>query len=428
VRARRGVFPYAAAGLAGVVLGLLVIVAAYAAPLPGGLGPCVPGDCPDPFPPVNNGDFAGRDNAISVFVGGGMRVVEGAAEAEGRVVVIGDFDMNKTAGSTVYNAGIAGVGSRVPPEDGEDFLTTGGDITIASGQTLLADRGVVRHAGTLTGAVTGTPIQDPNAAAPYAGLAPQLTAASDCYADRENVPATGTVTFAGGTFTFTGDGSSALQVFYVDQDLEGPGGASIGLSFAGIPANATVLVNVVVPGTWTFNTFSGDLADLDPWNSLRERMLWNIPTATRVDLVGVSHLQGSVLVGNPDSTTLFNKPGMAGRFFTTGDLIHAGDGSEFHSYPFDGDLPSCAGASPTPCPSASRAPAESPSPMATASPAAPSSPTVSRSPAAPSSPAPGGCLPRLPVTGDDVALLPVLAVVLLGAGGAIVVALRRRST
>jgi choice-of-anchor A domain-containing protein len=413
VRARRGVFRYAVAALVGVVLSLLVIVAAYAAPLPGGLGPCVPGDCPDPFPPVNNGDFAGRDNAVNVFVGGDMRVIEGAAEAEGRVVVIGDFDMNKTAGSTVYNVGIAGVGSRVPPEDGEDFLTTGGDITIASGQTLLADGGVVRHAGTLTGAVTGTPIQDPNAAAPYADLAPQLTAASSCYADRGNVPATGTVTFAGGTFTFTGDGTSALQVFYVDRDLEGPAGASIGLRFAGIPANATVLVNVVVPGSWTFNTFSGDLADLDPWNSLRERMLWNIPTATTVNLVGVSHLQGSVLVGNPDSTTTFNKPGMAGRFFTTGSLIHGGDGSEFHAYPFDGDLPLCTSPSPTPCATVSPTLTESPSPTATA---------------APGSPSPAGCPPRLPVTGTDIAVLRVVAVVLLGAGAVILLAVHRRRT
>lgn len=49
-----------------------------------------------------------------------------AAEAEGRVVVLGDFDMAKRAGaSAIYNVGIAGVGSRVPPPDGADFLTTG---------------------------------------------------------------------------------------------------------------------------------------------------------------------------------------------------------------------------------------------------------------------------------------------------------------
>ncbi|MGW7413924.1 hypothetical protein ACWGIG_15795, partial [Streptomyces sp. NPDC054863] len=35
--------------------------AVRADPLPGGLGPCVPGDCPDPYPPINNGDIAGYD-------------------------------------------------------------------------------------------------------------------------------------------------------------------------------------------------------------------------------------------------------------------------------------------------------------------------------------------------------------------------------
>ncbi|NEE60582.1 hypothetical protein G3M55_90755, partial [Streptomyces sp. SID8455] len=63
-------------------------VPASAAPLPGGLGPCVPGDCPDPFPGINNGPIAGRDNAINLFVGDDFLVRGSAAEAEGRVVVL----------------------------------------------------------------------------------------------------------------------------------------------------------------------------------------------------------------------------------------------------------------------------------------------------------------------------------------------------
>ncbi|MFB7914712.1 L,D-transpeptidase [Streptomyces sp. NPDC056061] len=63
---------------------------AYAAPLPGGLGPCVPGSCPDPFPGIDNGPIAGRDNAVDIFVGNDFRVRGRPAEAEGRVVVLDD--------------------------------------------------------------------------------------------------------------------------------------------------------------------------------------------------------------------------------------------------------------------------------------------------------------------------------------------------
>ncbi|MFD7560904.1 hypothetical protein ACFV9E_41265, partial [Streptomyces sp. NPDC059835] len=90
---------------------------ALRAPLPNGLGPCIPGTgpgeaCPPVWPEPNNLPFTGRDNNINVFVGGNMLVRRGAAEAEGKVVVLGDFDMNKSAGGNVYNVGIAGVGSR----------------------------------------------------------------------------------------------------------------------------------------------------------------------------------------------------------------------------------------------------------------------------------------------------------------------------
>lgn len=71
---------------------------------------------PGPFPEINNGPIAGRDDAINVFVGNDFLVRGRAAEAEGRVVVLDDFDQNKDpAASGLYNLGIAGVGSRVAP-------------------------------------------------------------------------------------------------------------------------------------------------------------------------------------------------------------------------------------------------------------------------------------------------------------------------
>ncbi|MGW5676109.1 SpaA isopeptide-forming pilin-related protein [Streptomyces sp. NPDC003860] len=324
------------------------------APLPGGLGPCLPGDCPDPYPPINNGPIAGRDNNINIFAGGNFLVRERAAEAEGKVVVLGNFDQNKSAGgSAVYNIGVVGVGSRVPPDDGTDFLTTGGNVSIAAGQRLLADGGNVRHAGTATGTIEGTVIQDPNAVAPYTALRDELTSASQCYARTETGtrPATGTAVNGGGQTTFTGDGTSALQVFNVDFDMQTATGGQQGLVFNNIPANATVLVNVLGANR-TINTYSGGIADTDPLNQLRERLLWNFPDAGTVTLKGTGQFQGSVLIGNQASNTTVTLPGTNGRFFSTGNITHTsvvggGGGQEFHAYPFNGDLPDCSVVVPT---------------------------------------------------------------------------------
>ncbi|GLV98675.1 choice-of-anchor A family protein [Streptomyces lavendulae] len=326
------------------------------APLPGGLGPCVPGDCPRPFPPIgSDGSIKGRDDAVNIFAGGQFRVRGRASEAEGRLVVLGSFDQDKLAGAdSRYNVGIVGAGSLVPPSDGADFLTTGANVTVATGETLIADRGVVRYGGTLSGTVTGTRTADPNAAAPYAGLRDRLSAASQCYAkvDGSPRPATGTVVNSGFETVFTGDNRSPLQVFNVDANLVGNQGAQQGIRFAQIPPGATVLVNVLGAGTRTLNTYSGGIADTDPLNAYRERLLWNFPDAATVNLIGTGQFQGSFLIGNQASETLVTLPGINGRFFTTGSVTHGsetigGGGQEFHAYPFTGDLPDC-GSTPAP--------------------------------------------------------------------------------
>ncbi|MEK2489028.1 choice-of-anchor A family protein [Kitasatospora purpeofusca] len=325
-------------------------VSAAAAPLPGGLGPCVPGSCPATYPTsINNGPFTGRDNGINVFVGGDFLVRGRAAEAEGRVVVLNAFDQAKEAGvSSIYNVGIAGVGSRVPPPDGADFLTTGAGVTVASGQSLVAEGGVVRHAGPVSGTVTGTSVTDANAVQPYTALRAQLSTASDCYARIGDTPRTptGTAVNQGGQTLFTGDGSSALQVFNVGFDLTGPTGGQQGIVFANIPAGATILVNVT-GATRVLNTYSGGINDSDdPLNGYRDHLLWNFPDATSVTLGGTGQFQGSFLIGEPASQTTVTLAGVNGRFFTTGSLTHTslatgGGGQEFHSYPFNGDLPTC---------------------------------------------------------------------------------------
>ncbi|MFK4067161.1 choice-of-anchor A family protein [Streptomyces sp. NPDC029674] len=323
--------------------------AAAAKPLPGGLGPCVPGNCPDGgYPPVNNGGIKYRDNGINMYVGGDFLVRGRAAEAEGRVVVLGDFDQDKVAGaSSVYNIGEAGVGSRVAPPVGSDWLTTGGDVTVADGERLLAEDGVVRHARDATGTIVATVREDEEAAEPYKPLRNELAAASQCYAhpDGGTRTPTGTATHAGGETLFRGDNTSVLQVFNVDFDLMGGSGGQEGIRFEGIPDGATVLVNVLGEKR-TINTYSGTIDDSSPFNKLRGRLLWNFPDATSVEFKGTGQFQGSVLIGERRSTATVSLPGMNGRFFTTGSLTHTssstgGGGQEFHNYPFDGDLPDC---------------------------------------------------------------------------------------
>ncbi|MGW9207271.1 choice-of-anchor A family protein [Embleya sp. NPDC055664] len=369
--------------LGGVILVCVFAVMGFAKPLPGGLGPCIPGSCPAVDLEPNNGPIQGRDNGINMFVGGNWTVSGSAAEAEGKLVTLGNFDMNKTSGSSIYNVGIVGVGSRVPPDNGTDFLTVGGNLTVAEGQTLIAEEGavsgVVRYAGTLSGTVTPDPVKDGSAAAPYTALRPQLTDSSSCYAfpDGRLRQATGTAVNVGFETLFTGDGTSALQVFNVDFDMVSVNGGDQGLSFLGIPNGATVLVNL----TGTDRTIASFIGNTAIPTGLRERLLWNFPEATTVTIRGSAQFQGSMLIGNPASTTTVSVPGMNGRFFTAGSLIHqSSSGSEFHRYPFNGDLPDCGGTSPSPSTSPSASPSASPSTSPSASPSTSPSASPSVSP------------------------------------------------
>ncbi|NEE49665.1 choice-of-anchor A family protein, partial [Streptomyces sp. SID8455] len=86
----------------------------------------------------------------------------------------------------------------------------------------------------------------------------------------------------------------------------------------------------------TVATFMGSL----PNAGLRERLLWNFPDATDLTLTGPAQFQGSVLVGQPASTTTLSMSGTNGRFYTAGSLTHTSSGrsggQEIHAYPFDG--------------------------------------------------------------------------------------------
>ncbi|MFF0706212.1 choice-of-anchor A family protein [Streptomyces tendae] len=216
---------------------------------------------------------------------------------------LGRFDQDKdTGGSRNYNVGIAGIGSRVLPDDGTDFLTVGGDLTVAAGEREAVEdawaRGVARYADALEGIVDEDSVHDSDAVAPYKGLRQRLTDASQChtYENGARRTPTGTAATAGRTIDFTSDGSSMLQVFDIGFDLAVTGGAMGGFRFNSIPSGATVLVNAYGDGR-KINTYD----DLLP-AGLRDRLLWNFPGASDVHLAGRTQFSGSVLVGNPSST------------------------------------------------------------------------------------------------------------------------------
>ncbi|MEW2177043.1 choice-of-anchor A family protein [Streptomyces sp. NPDC005406] len=426
--------------------------AAAAAPLPGGLGPCLGDDCPPTWPEPNSDEVIYHDRNINIFVGGDYLVREAAAEAEGKIVTLGKFDMTKRDGvSEIYNVGVAGGGSRVPPPNGSDYLTVGGDITIQSGKRLLAEEGpnsgVVRYAQNLSGTVIPDPVHDADATDPYTALRDQLTAASHCYAydddEDHRRPATGTTQNNGYETVFTGDGTSALQVFAVDADLTTAAGNQQGIVFEGVPDGATVLVNVY-GSTRNISTYMGSL----PQSGLRERLMWNFPDATAIGLKGTGQFQGSVLIGRQSSMATLAMSGTNGRFYSAGSLTHTSEGEsggqELHAYPFDGDLPDCGeepspspsptdespsptpsptDESPSPSPSPSdESPAPSPSPSES-SPAPWPTPTHSRPPGPPH---PGGQLPDTGSRGGEWVIGGIAGALLIAGTAATLMARRTR--
>ncbi|MFJ9771728.1 choice-of-anchor A family protein [Kitasatospora sp. NPDC101157] len=389
---RRAVRAAVATAVAAVPM-VAVLTVGSAAPLAPPLGACSGPGCPATWPSPNNGDFTGRDASINVFTGGDYTVTGRAAEAEGKIVTLGRLTVDKNGGG-VYNMGVVGVGSRVVPPNGSDFVTTGGSVEARTGNSILIGGsdshgtafGNLRHAGGVTGTVsidpTGESIQDPNAAAPYQDVLTRIEKVSDCVG---RATATGTVAISSNQATFTGDGVSTKQVFNVSQNLASPSGGQIGLVFANIPAGATVVVNMLGDSP-IINTYTGTGLAGDQTTRMRSKLMYNFPTATAPKILGSAQFQGSVMAGNPGSTTTIAQAGMNGRVYLAGSLIHTGTGGyEIHSYPFDGDLPDCR-VTPSPSPTST---SPSPSPTSTSpSPTSPSPTLPSPTSPSPTSPSP----------------------------------------
>lgn len=421
---------------------------AVAISFPPPLGACSGPDClaVSPTPP-NNGDFAGRDATINIFTGGDYLVTGRAAEAEGKIVTLGNLTVDKDGGGLV-NLSVVGVGSRVPPPTGSDFVTVGGEmvvkphnrVEIGGSDSHTTAWGNLRHGGTVTGTVRITPdgkdIHDPGVAARFG---PVRTTIEDFSACSAKATATGTVVVTNSEATFTGDGTSARQVFNVSQNLASASGGQIGLVFRGIPAGATVLVNML-PDDALINTYTGTGDPADPTTILRPKLIWNFPTSSKARITGGSQFQGSVLSGNPNGVTTISAAGLNGRVYLAGSLIQSGTGGyEMHAHPFTGDLPDCSTTPPTPPPTPPTPSPTPPTPPPTppTPPPTPPTPTPTPTPTWTRSPHPtwtrsprptwseSGKLPDTGSTGSPLLLAGAAVVLLLGGSAAVLIGRRR---
>ncbi|MGK9149169.1 choice-of-anchor A family protein [Plantibacter flavus] len=307
------------------------------------LAAAAPG-CPVPGGP-GSGEPGGSDANVSVFAGGDYTVGRAAAESEGVLVVGADavFDRERPG---VFNVGVVGVGSQVPPPAGSDMLLAGGSVSVGEETRLDVGHGIggnIAAGGSITpesrietsGGMLRPALADP--LGPFVDFGATIRTASDGFAA---LSTTGTVSEAYGTITFTGDGSSAQQVFTISGSRLGTAADTRSIRFAGIPTGATIVVNVT--GSSAEFAPAGFFTDTDPrqitfddprFVTLASTTMWNFAEATDVLVSTGDQVLGSLLVPRADSSVEI-AASTNGRVLIGGDLLFAGDGNEAHAYPY----------------------------------------------------------------------------------------------
>ncbi|WP_017539764.1 choice-of-anchor A family protein [Nocardiopsis halophila] len=400
------------------------------------------------------------DNNVALFAGGDYTATGGSAEAEGLLVVKGDAEFDKASGG-VYNVGRVGVGSGIHPTPGQAMLTVGGDMAVGEGTTVdvghavssgSGSGGAVRVGGTLdergtletNGGDLRTGIGAQEALGPFRGFAATLSSQSG---ELGALEPTGTAERNGARVTFTSTGGGGLQVFEIAAaDLDG---ASEFVFDASLPEDAAVLVNVeggdAVSIDPLYTSYKGERVDgygSALFGEAASRILYNFTDAPSVSLGSGGSFMGSVLApeASADITASTN-----GRLYFGGDVTTHGSGNESHNYPWTGAPEfDCEPGTPTPEePDGSEEPnePEPTEPGETAEPETPDETGEPNEPGEPSTPAEPGNPDEqnkpdgsegsdsdggLPVTGSDLGLLVAGAVALIGAGGAALVAARKR--
>ncbi|SDS01010.1 choice-of-anchor A domain-containing protein [Paraoerskovia marina] len=321
--------------------------------------------CPEVPPDIGNGGPAGFDSNVNVYVGGDWYTTEGAAETEGVVVVNGNATFDRDPDG-LFNIGVVGVGSQVPPPPGSTMLHVGGDLTTVGTNVIHVGIGhhTVGGGVNVGGTITPTPADAPwdtgnvqtagalvqegmghdAALVPFESFGSTALDTSTAYAALEP---TGTVSSEWGTTTLTGTGADTTdrQVFEIDlnktPEALGTASTAATIAFVDVNPDATIVINVIGPdsGTTTVNvnSFFGDGAPLD-FSSIGQwatDTLWNFENADTLNLEGSAQFVGSVVVPSTSGTVTTSMPGLNGRLYVGGDLVQAGSGTEIHAFPFD---------------------------------------------------------------------------------------------
>ncbi|MRG60048.1 choice-of-anchor A family protein [Agromyces sp. CFH 90414] len=286
------------------------------------------------------------DANVAVFAGDGLFVVEQRAEIEGLVLVTGDADIDKDPDG-LLNVGSVGAGSGIVPPPGDPMFQVGGDLVVQPGNRIEVGAGIDGGGAVLAGgsiggeiATNGAPatggLGQTAAMAPNQGFQSVIDAAS---AELASEPSTGSTAVTGNTVSFTGTGTTDLEVFSISAaELA----AATTVDFAGLSPEGPLVVNVFGAGavSWAPNYFAIDGVRVDGpsgpgFGNAAARILWNFADTTDLDLLGTSQVMGSILAPGADA---FVTASTNGRLHVGGDLTlgGAGAGAEHHNYPWNG--------------------------------------------------------------------------------------------
>jgi len=308
----------------------------------------------DPYPLIDSAASPkGYDNSASVLVNGNLTVEKGA-EIEGKIVVLGNFQINLN--SKFHSFVRAGVGSQVVPNDGEDAILVGGNLVIDKESITFMSPGYgnIVHKGTRTGELPQLDgqskiIHDTNL---------DLSDWSDAFLDLEekgsywgSLNANGNILgiHDSNTITFEAGDGKGVQVFHVKAtDLTKSYGRHV--KFHQNLVQRTILINVEADSNGKAHI--QNLADFFDTagkhgfffsSALVSQILWNFYDATEVIVgcgsTGVGEWRGSILVPTRSSSMEFCMPGHSGRIIVNGNLVQDREGSEFHNYDFDPPIP-----------------------------------------------------------------------------------------
>ncbi|WP_395375446.1 SdrD B-like domain-containing protein [Marinicella sp. W31] len=343
---------------AAIFLFFSFLLPVYAADLGPERSACEGVGCPASYGAVGvcpNGG-SGFDEAYSVIVGGNLTTTN-AAEAEGRILVGGDFSMQRNTG---YNIGVAGVGSCVLPPANETHAFVGNDaLTPTAGGNIIVGAltvaGDIEIGNTPTAAIltlcpgcNELPLSIPNISTLISDIFVDLSSRSACMRDFD--VSTDLTTFSG---ILNNDGFGTIALTCPVANQTGPGGtcepgtyiinqagdlnvgftSNVDASAFPSDGTATIIINMTDAGSIDMNIQSANGFGA----TYARYILWNFPNASTVNFLGNSQVDGTILIPNGDAVV--NATGMNGRFFVSGNVSQEASGSEFHNYDFGGQIP-----------------------------------------------------------------------------------------